>query len=250
MKEPGITDLTETVQSRPFWDVVREIGLAKAEEIAEVVPEGSRILVLGAYLTGIFVAELLSEEHEITVLDPEPALRKILPSGVRFRASRVPPPGRYDVVIDLTGLGGTDPRVLRRLNPEVLVVENPAGNMNDPRIEEYNDTEERLEAGEESYELRLFDAPFEAKTSGTFTLSVRTVREAANRLERHYGVLYAVPGVVNIERWTFRLRRPEEGVERAREKPAVTVSQLTGSSDPDEVIGEVLDEILFEIRER
>ncbi|WP_457615099.1 SAM-dependent methyltransferase HcgC family protein [Methanopyrus sp.] len=250
MREPGITDLTETVRSRPFWDVVKEIGFAKAEKIVEVIPEGSQVLVLGAYLTGIFVADFLSEDNEVTVLDPEPALRKVLPPSVEFKASRVPPPGRHDVVVDLTGLGGTAPSVLRELNPEVLVVENPAGNMKDPRIEEYNDTEERLRAGEKPYELRLFDAPFEVKTSGTFTLSVRTVREAANRLEHHHGVLYAVPGVVNLERWTFRLRRPEEGIERAREKPAVTVSQLTGSSDPDEVIGEVLDEILFKIRER
>ncbi|MHC1580588.1 SAM-dependent methyltransferase HcgC family protein [Methanopyrus sp.] len=249
--ERGITDLTETVTSRPFWDVVREVGYLKAEEVLEVLPEDARVLILGGYLTGVFASELLVEEgYDVTVLDPEPAVGDLLPDGVRFRAARVPPPGRYDAVLDFTGLGGVDPRSLRRLGPEILVVENPEGNLNDPRVEEHNETEERLKAGEESYELRLMDAPFEVKTSGTFTLSIRVVREAANRLERHYGVLYAIPGIVNLERWTFALKRPREGVERAKERPAVTVSQLRGAVDPDEVLGEVLDELLFEVRER
>jgi len=249
--ERGITDLTETVASRPFWDVVKEIGYLKAEEVLEVVPEDARVLVLGGYLTGVFVSELLVEEgHDVTVLDPEPVVEDLLPDEVRFRAARIPPPGRYDVVLDFTGLGGVDPRTLRRLEPEILVVENPEGTLNDPRVEEHNETEERLEAGVESYELRLMDAPFEVKTSGTFSLSIRVVREAANRLERHYGVLYAIPGIVNLERWTFVYKRPEEGIERAKERPAVTVSQLQGAVDPDEVLGEVLDELMFEVRER
>ncbi len=251
MREHGITDLTETVHTRSYWAVVSEIGRRKARALLDGVEPSGDVLVVGLYLTGVFLVKELVDRTGVyvTVYDEEVSLRELLRLlNLDVYMTHIPPSGAFDFVIDLTGLGGVEPEVLRSFEPDVIVVENPLGNVRDPKIADVDDTEERLSVAPEAYELRLGSCPFDAKTSGTMTLSVGAVREAARRVEEVDGVLYAVPNVVNLERYIFVRGRPEVAIEEAVTTPALTVSQIKGSADPDAVLGEVLDEIDFEVR--
>ncbi|OMH39957.1 FeGP cofactor biosynthesis guanylyltransferase HcgB family protein [Desulfurobacterium indicum] len=223
----GITDKTQTFYA-PFtvFDVAKRISEMKAEVLKKFT--GDSLLIIGGYLDGIFIAECLkSNFRQIFLYDKETSVMALSPCDKPDRL-------KFDVIIDLTGFGGIDVKegLAGKFKADIIVSEEPSGLG-------LLETEKKPD-----FFLRM---NYKSKTSGTMTLTVRTVRELSARLEDFKNVLYAVPNLFFAESLLFNVKS-SCGFLDVMEIPAVTVSVRKDGNFKVDYFEDVLNDILREIQ--
>lgn len=226
----GITDKTQTFYS-PFtvFDVAKRISEMKAEVLKNFT--GGSLLVIGGYLDGIFIAEYLKNNFkQVFLYDKETSVMALSPCDKPDRE-------KFDVIIDLTGFGGIDVKKGQagRFKADIIVSEEPSGLG-------------LLETGKKpDFFLKM---NYKSKTSGTMTLTIRTIRELSARLEDIKDVLYAVPNLFFAESLLFNVKSSCSFLD-VMEIPAVTLSvRRDGNFKVDyfeDLLSDILQEIQFEL---
>ena len=120
------------------WDV-NDATLNWVESLNVDVDE---TVIVGAYLTGMKLANRLKEISKVTVIDIHPILKSLLDKNIAFTddLNRI---SSADLVIDTTGLGGLSPEtVMERVSSDVniFLVEDPTSEGSDSNIlqKQYN----------------------------------------------------------------------------------------------------------------
>ncbi len=228
-KHRGITDKTKTVYSNlKILDVFRKVSERKFQALKPL--RGKSVLIIGGYLDGAFLCELLKENFdEIHVIDLESEVITFVKSVCKdVKSSKS---GRFDLVLDLTGFGGIDSVPV---SYGLLITESPSGRL-------------KLDKKEKGRILRLRNEY--ANTSGTMSLSLKVIRVSADKIEKIKGVLYAVPNLANMEELLFSLKSAESFLSIAH-LPALSASVLGEQFEPellDRVIDEEVKKIEFEL---
>ncbi|WP_163329138.1 FeGP cofactor biosynthesis guanylyltransferase HcgB family protein [Desulfurobacterium thermolithotrophum] len=233
----GITKRTKTVYSSltPL-KIAEKISERKAIPLKNI--RGKKLLIVGGYLDGIFFASILKNQFEkIHIFDIENSVLKL--AGLLGLKSFFPKKEFvYDVILDLTGFGGAVCRdgKVSNFKGKMIISEIASGVQEFPKN------------GKPNFLLKLKKG--KANTSGTMTLTVKTVRESAAKIEEIKGVLYAVPQLFFAESLLFNVKSAESFYE-LMEIPALTVSCKTETSlrteDIDKKITEVIENFEFEL---
>ena len=200
----GITEKTETIYSSlTFLDVARAISYRKFDAIKGSLI-GKTCLLIGLYLDGLFFLDKLRNFFEdVYCFDKE----KTVLSFCKNKVLNSIYGKNFDTVIDLSGYGGF--RQYKNINFKRLIVEKPL-------------SESKLPDNCVSFYANG------AKTSGTMTLSVATIRRACDDLENLSGVFYAVPNLLPFESLLFNVKSKAAFMD-AISFPAVTVSAMKDS---------------------
>jgi hypothetical protein len=239
--ESGITQTVKTSFSKyTIYDITRNITGRKTNAVLrwmnenEIFPEN--VLVIGAYLTGAAIANILVKESAVTVLDINPEIQNLIDPAVSFNESfEEAARGRYDMIIDTSGFGGIDPADLSKLNtPGAFVVENPCSECSDDCLKEINRSEYLLDISNAGKKGILWTSGLNSKTSGTMTLTIEVLRRSMNDATDKDGVLYSAASMEFFERILFKEKNPEKFL-RTLNKNALTISSL-GGTDCDEII--------------
>nr|WP_319373010.1 SAM-dependent methyltransferase HcgC family protein [uncultured Methanobacterium sp.] len=248
IKERGITEEVYTMYSgMKTGDIINQIGDVKCEATLNWVEtldvNIDRTVIVGAYITGMKLAERFKEFSKVTVIDIHPHLESLLGDGVHFTddLTRI---SDADLVIDTTGLGGLSPESVREfVNSDVslFMVEDPTSDGSDNSIMEKSNITERVELASSQYKGILKTGGLNTKTSGTMTMTIEILRKALHDLLKSKGVLYGVAGMNFYEGVLFKEKNYLKFTELMTE-PAMTISALQPIS-PDDALEEYLQKI-------
>jgi len=239
--EEGITPTVRTIfSSYLLKDILDEISTRKCRaalnwlDFQEKKPESC--LIIGAYLTGAHLANLLGKVTKVTVFDKNPYLHRLVDPSIPFTADITDLAGeQWQVIIDTTGLGGIDPDFLASLPvPESLLVEDPCSEGSDIDILRHNQCFSLLSRFDSPRKGSLFTGGIQTKTSGTMTLMTEVIRRSMEDAKLKPGVLYSTSNLEHFERLLFR-EKDYPGYLRSLDRPALIVSSLL-DMDCDQVI--------------
>ncbi|UXM84867.1 DUF1188 domain-containing protein [Methanococcus aeolicus] len=231
----GITETVKTINSKiKINDIIYNIVEKKANAIKYFLEgeEFNQAIVFGAYLCGNFVADTLTKDcDEVILVDVHPHLKEIIINekikfmdSSKFNLSLRNGELNPDLVVDLTGIGGLSPEIISKLNPSVLIVENPKGTF-DKDINNIDNSMDRLNKGVKRGLLNTFRTSKVSKTSGSMTLVIDTVMDSCNDLKELDGVLYAIPNLKYYEGILFHEKDIRKFIDEVN-TPAITVSCL------------------------
>ncbi|EKF85612.1 SAM-dependent methyltransferase HcgC family protein [Methanobacterium formicicum] len=248
IKERGITEEVYTMYSgMKTGDIINQIGDVKCEATLNWVESLDvnidRTVIVGAYITGMKLAERFKEFSKVTVIDIHPHLESLLGDGVHFTddLTRI---SDADLVIDTTGLGGLSPESVREfVNSDVslFMVEDPTSDGSDNSIMEKSNITERLELASSQYKGILKTGGLNTKTSGTMTMTIEILRNSLHDLLKSKGVLYGVAGMNFYEGVLFKEKNYPKFTKLMTE-PAMIISALQPIS-PDDTMEEYLQKI-------
>lgn len=228
-------------------DIINQIGDVKCEATLNWVESLDvnidRTVIVGAYITGMKLAERFKEFSKVTVIDIHPHLESLLGDGVHFTddLTRI---SDADLVIDTTGLGGLSPESVREfVNSDVslFMVEDPTSDGSDNSIMEKSNITERLELASSQYKGILKTGGLNTKTSGTMTMTIEILRNSLHDLLKSKGVLYGVAGMNFYEGVLFKEKNYPKFTKLMTE-PAMIISALQPIS-PDDTMEEYLQKI-------
>lgn len=248
IKERGITEEVYTLYSgMAVEDVINRIGNAKCEATLNWVEsldiKVETTVIVGAYLTGMKLAEELKEFSEVTVIDIHPHLASLLDNDVHFTED-LTQISHADLVIDTTGLGGLSPESVRKfVDPEVslFLVEDPTSDGSDNSILKKSNIMERIELAGSKHRGILKTGGLDTKTSGTMTMTIEVLRKGLNDILSSNGVLYGVEGMNFYEGVLFKEKNHQKFQELVKD-PALIISALQPIS-PDDALEKYLEKI-------
>ncbi len=246
--EQGITPTVQTIFSEmTVEDIINYIICLKSKAVISWMEKkelSGKILILGAYLTGFKIANLLVKSYQVTMVDINPHLKFFLDEEVSFikDITELDSAETFEVIIDTTGIGGLDCCELNFLNtPDVFLVENPTSDGSDSRIKSFDETLSRLNYSSAPSKGYLFTQGLNSKTSGTMTMTMEVLRMSLQDVLCKEGVLYAVSSMDFYERILFQEKEPEKFL-KTIQHPAMVVSSLD-KVDCDHIIMENLKKI-------
>ncbi|WP_321421145.1 SAM-dependent methyltransferase HcgC family protein [uncultured Methanobacterium sp.] len=248
IKERGITEEVYTMYSgMKTGDIINQIGDVKCEATLNWVESLDvnidRTVIVGAYITGMKLAERFKEFSKVTVIDIHPHLESLLGDGVHFTddLTRI---SDADLVIDTTGLGGLSPESVREfVNSDVslFLVEDPTSDGSDNSIMEKSNITERVELASSRHKGILKTGGLNTKTSGTMTMTIEILRNSLHDLLKSKGVLYGVAGMNFYEGVLFK-EKDYLKFTKLMTEPAMIISALQPIS-PDDALEEYLQKI-------
>lgn len=248
IKERGITEEVYTMYSgMEMKDIVKQIGDVKCEAtlnwVESLEVDVERTVIVGAYITGMKLAERFKEFSKVTVIDIHPHLEFLLADDVQF-SDDLTLISDADLVIDTTGLGGLSPESVREfVNSDVslFLVEDPTSDGSDNSILEKSNIMHRVELASSKYKGILKTSGLNTKTSGTMTMTIEILRKALNDLLKSKGVLYGVAGMNFYEGVLFK-EKDHQKFTKLMTEPAMIISALQPIS-PDDALDEYLQKI-------
>lgn len=251
--EAGITKTVNTIFSKiTVEDIINQITSMKTHAISSWFEkkgiENENTLIIGAYLTGAKLANLMVRTTPVTVVDIYPHLKDFLNQKVVFKnkISEVDAAINYGVIIDTTGIGGLNILDLAKLNPSrAFLVENPCSDGSDYRIKRVDESLDRLEVSKAKHRGFLFTVGLNSKTSGTMTLAMEVLRHSWENVLQKEGVMYAVSSMDFYERILFKEKDPKKFIKSIR-RPGLIISSLE-PVNCDHVIQEQLNKIKSQV---
>ncbi|MDP1551942.1 MAG: SAM-dependent methyltransferase HcgC family protein [Methanobacteriaceae archaeon] len=277
-RENGITSTVNTYYSSiTIGDILNIIAQKKADAVIKWINSldynVETPMVVGTYLTGVFIALKLRENHSIKnieVLDiynhlgdliksfednfkylseekivndksyKNPHYKKILFSNDLSHLKKA------DVVFDTTGLGGLDIKHIKKLNKcKIFITEDPCSDGSDNLIKDKNLTSARLKSASAQYKARIFTSGLMSKTSGTMTLTMDVLRKSVEEILKTNGVLYAVASLDFYEGILFKEKNTEKFLESVN-RPAMIVSSIN-PVQIDKTLFKIIEKIKVEI---
>jgi hypothetical protein len=276
--ENGITSTVTTYYSSiTIGDILNIIAQKKADAVIKWINSldynVENPMIVGTYLTGVFIALKLRENRSIQnieVLDiyhhlgdliksfegnskylSEEKLvndkthnnhhyKKILFSNDLSRLKKA------DAVFDTTGLGGLDIKHIKKLNKcKIFLTEDPISDGSDNLIKDKNLTSTRFKSASAKYKARIFTSGLMSKTSGTMTLTMDVLRKSVEEVLKTNGVLYAVASLDFYEGILFKEKNTEKFLESVN-RPAMVVSSIK-PVQIDKTIIKIIEKIKVEI---
>lgn len=251
--ETGITKTVNTIFSKlTVEDIINQITSIKINAIRSWFDqkriENENTLIIGAYLTGAKLANLMVRNTPVTLVDIYPQLKDFLNQEVIFKnkISEVDATINYGVVIDTTGIGGLNTVDLGKLSPSrAFLVENPCSDGSDYRIKRVDESLDRLEVSKAKHRGFLFTLGLNSKTSGTMTLTMEVLRHSWENVLQKEGVMYAVSSLDFYERILFKEKDPKKFIKSIR-RPGLIISSVE-PVNVDNVIQEQLKKIKSQV---
>jgi hypothetical protein len=239
IKERGITEEVFTLYSGMMvGDIVNRIGDIKCDATLNWVEslnvDVDETVIVGAYLTGMKLANRLKEISKVTVIDIHPILKSLLDKNITFTddLNRI---SSADLVIDTTGLGGLSPEtVMERVSSDVniFLVEDPTSEGSDSNIMAKSNIMQRLDLANSNYKGIIKTSGLNTKTSGTMTLTIEVLRKSLESILKGNGVLYGVAGMNFYEGVLFKEKDCDKFL-RLMQEPALITSSLQPLSSDD-----------------
>jgi len=238
IKERGITEEVFTLYSGlEVTDLLNQICEVKCEavinwmELLDVDVE--RTVIVGAYITGMKLAERFKEFSQVTVIDIQPTLKSLLGDDIDFTddLTRI---SHADMVVDTTGLGGLSPESVREFvnsDVEIFLTEDPTSDGSDNSIIEKSNIIDRINLASSKYRGILKTGGLNTKTSGTMTLTMEVLRKSLEDILKIKGVLYGVAGMNFYEGVLFKENDYDKFSRLIREPALITSSLQPLSSD-------------------
>ncbi|BDZ70824.1 SAM-dependent methyltransferase HcgC family protein [Methanobacterium petrolearium] len=241
IKERGITEEVFTMYSGiKVGDIVNRIGDIKCEATLQWVESldvnVEETVIVGAYITGMKLAEQFKEFSSVTVVDIQPNLEHLLGEGVKFTddLSRIK---EADLVVDTTGLGGLSPQTVREFvngDVPIFIAEDPTSDGSDHHINEKSNINDRIDDAGSKYKGILKTGGLNTKTSGTMTFTMEVLRKSLGDVLESNGVLYGVAGMNFYEGVIFKEKDHHKFSSLLRE-PALIISALQPLSSDDTI---------------
>ncbi len=246
IKERGITGEVFTLYSGlNVGQVVNSIVEKKCQAtinwIKSLEVEVKRSTIIGTYLTGMKLSEMLSEFSKITVIDIHPHLRGLVNCEAEFYDDLTNLEGA-DLVVDTTGLGGISPEAVQEfVDANIFLIEDPTSDGSDKAINSKNNINKRLKAANSQYKGLLQTGGLKTKTSGTMTLTMEVLRCGLDDVIKREGVLYGVAAMNFYEGVLFKEKDCDKFL-KLLNQPALVISSLQPVS-PDKYLKKHVDEI-------
>ena len=251
--ETGITKtVTTSISSLRTQDIIDSIAGKKAETIFawitrhNIVP--TRVLILGAYLTGAAIASRLCGLGNITIIDIHPHLAPLINCRVSYFSTLADLQKQdWDLIIDTTGLGGISSSDLSAIPAGALLVEDPCSDGSDPLIQNCSTRLDVLTSHPAAIKGMLWTGGLNTKTSGTMTLTIEVLARSVDTACKMDGTLYSTAATDFFERILFK----EQNYQKFRDslnRPALLISSLV-RQDPDTILIQHLSRISSKIRE-
>ncbi|NYB52108.1 MAG: DUF1188 family protein [Methanobacteriaceae archaeon] len=232
IKERGITEEVFTMYSGiEVGEIVNRITDIKAEAtlgwVKSLDVEVQETVIVGAYITGMKLADQFKKFSKVTVIDIQPHLAHLLGDGVEFSddLTRI---RKADLVMDTTGLGGLSPETVREyVNSDVpiFLAEDPTSDGSDHRIMKKSNIKHRINVSTSKYKGILKTGGLNTKTSGTMTLTMELLRKSLDDVLESSGVLYGVAGMNFYEGVLFKEKDHKKFLSLLQE-PALILSAL------------------------
>lgn len=248
LKERGITEDVFTMYSgMQVGDIVNRIGDIKCEATLRWVEsldvDLDKTVIVGAYITGMKLANKFRKLSKVTVIDIQPNLKHLLGDGIEFTddLTRIK---EADLVVDTTGLGGLNPETVRKLvnsDVSIFLAEDPTSDGSDHRIIEKSNIDDRIDVAGSKYRGILKTGGLSTKTSGTMTLTIEVLRKSLSDVLKSNGVLYGVAGMNFYEGVIFK-ERDHDKYQSLLKEPALIISALQPLSS-DDMLEKYLKEI-------
>ncbi|WP_456416392.1 SAM-dependent methyltransferase HcgC family protein [Methanocaldococcus sp.] len=244
----GITETVKTIYTKTkVIDVINEIAKKKFNAIRNFLEgeEFKEAVIFGVYLWGTYVASnLVKYSDKVYLVDIHEFMKNFISNGnikflhlnefkLKLMRNEINP----DLIIDLTGLGGIEPEFLSKFDPEVFIVEDPKG-VFDEDIYETDNTYEKANIFVEKAKvgvLKTYRKARVSKTSGTMTLTIDTIVDAAKEIISLDGVLYAIPNLRYYEGILFHEKDSYKFLSEISQ-PAITISTLNDVLEESEKI--------------
>ncbi|MBP2133574.1 hypothetical protein J2128_001528 [Methanomicrobium sp. W14] len=250
--ETGITPTVMTFFSDcTVYDLIDAVAGVKVLSVLEWMMKKrispGKCLIMGSYLTGAKLADCLSEKSRVTVVDINPQTHFLLGDRVRVAGCiEEVSDERWDMIVDTTGFGGTDPKSLLKLRtPDVFIVENPCSDGSGDALKKINHSRKLLETMNAPAGGLLHSGGLNSKTSGTMTIAIEILRRSMEDALSMDGVLYAAASMEFYERILFKEKNPEKFV-KSLKKNAFTVSSVN-SVDCNDIITNNLGRLKSEV---
>lgn len=253
MTETGITHsvITSTSAMREI-DVVNKITVKKVDAVLNWIEKKQiqldNVLIFGAYLTGAEIASRMCRKANVTVVDIYQHLSSLIDCRVDFFTDvKSIPCTHWSLIIDTTGLGGVDECTLSSLSCDALVIEDPCSDASDTDICSASTRLKILKNHPAEKKGLLVTSGLNTKTSGTMTMTVAVMRQAAVNAEKSAGTLYAVSSEGFPERILFK----EQNIQKfysLMKQPALIISSLN-DADADSFLLESVSHIGSKVTE-
>lgn len=203
--DTGITSEVLTIKSKTkIIDIFNEIINKKANACLNYIdnlnmPKNSKIIVIGAYFTGVGIVKKLSKKYtNILLIDIYPHLEELLNTEI---GGEIKNPIKFssntdliydgDILIDTTGFGGITPEQSLKINVDAFLIEDPIAEDNDKKLKNKNNIHERLNNVKSPNKAILKTKGINTKTSGTMTLTIGVLTNVLNEIFKKEGVLYS-----------------------------------------------------------
>ncbi|MDR3291130.1 MAG: DUF1188 domain-containing protein [Methanobrevibacter sp.] len=238
--ETGITSHVLTINSNlKVYDLLNIIVNKKSSAILQWMEkldiQLDNIVIVGAYLTGLGIANLLKGSYEnITIVDIYPHLQELVDkfpmnneeiNKIKF-SSNINLIKTADCVIDTSGLGGLSIKQIESISPKVFIIEDPIAEENDELLTEKNNINERFKVVKSQHKAILKTNGLDTKTSGTMTFTVDVMLKSINHALKEPGVLYGVSELTFFEGLIFKEKNIQKFL-NAINTSAITISTLT-----------------------
>ncbi len=146
--DTGITSEVLTIKSKTkLIDIFNEIINKKSNACLNYIDslnidKNSKIIVIGAYFTGVGIVKKLSDKYtNILLIDIYPHLKNLLntPIGGKIKnpikfSSNLDLIYEGDIIIDTTGFGGITPEQSLKINVDAFLIEDPIAEDNDKKL--------------------------------------------------------------------------------------------------------------------
>ena len=209
IKERGITGEVFTVYSGFYVeDLVNQIIDKKCQAVVNWVKslevEIERSAIVGTYLTGMRLAEMLKDFSKVCVVDINPHLKDILNCEVDFSDDLSQIEGA-DLVVDTTGFGGLSQESVKDfVDSKIFLIEDPTSDGSDKAINLKNNIHTRLKSSKSLHKGILQTTGLNSKTSGTMTLTIEVLLQSLKDILKTEGVLYGVASMNFYEGIIFK----------------------------------------------
>ena len=214
------------------------------------------VIIIGTYLTGIGIADLLSREkdYRVTLIDIYPHFKEFInlykldfkiENQVEIHNNKIIFSNDLnkiysgDIVIDTTGLGGISPKQAQNIKSKVFIIEDPIAEDNDILLKQKNNIFDRINRNNSSKKFILKTKGLNTKTSGTMTLSVNVLKKSLDICSEREGVLYSVVELGFYEEVLFKEKNIKKFIKLIN-TPVLKVSTII-PFNCDEVINHYLN---------
>jgi len=257
--ETGITTHVLSLKSKSkVVDVINKIIQKKSIAIFNWVEsiknknniEINNIVIVGGYLTGIGIANLLSNYYnDITIVDiyhyiqdlvrlykidfnldnsakiiKNNDLKESKQNTIKF-STDISLIQNTDLLIDTTGLGGLNLDESKLINGKIFLIEDPIAEDNDYLLKEKNNINERLNSANTRFKGILKTKGLNTKTSGTMTFLIEVLRQSLDDCLKNNGVLYATGEIRFFEEVLFKKNNVPKFLQLINQ-PALIVSTI------------------------
>lgn len=256
--DTGITSEVLTIKSKTkLIDIFNEIINKKSNACLNYIDslnidKNSKIIVIGAYFTGVGIVKKLSDKYtNILLIDIYPHLKNLLntPIGGKIKnpikfSSNLDLIYEGDIIIDTTGFGGITPEQSLKINVDAFLIEDPIAEDNDKKLKNKNNIHERLNNVKSPNKAILKTKGINTKTSGTMTLTIGILTNVLNESFKQEGVLYSACEMGFYEEIIFKEKNIDKFLKLSN-KQAVKISSIE-TIECDELIKKQLDNIKSE----